>query len=173
MGTLDYEVLVSAREADRDEAVALLRRAVSDPPLPIADDAVSAASLVRLLEAAVVLSVPEIAAALASRLVSVSGLILAMTAVARHLGAVSAMRGQREQARVYYQEALVVAGSARFRPEIALTHLQLAELMLAESETGERSEALQHLDFAIAEFRQMKMQPSLERALRHKDVLKA
>ncbi|HTE85126.1 MAG TPA: hypothetical protein VK821_10365 [Dehalococcoidia bacterium] len=30
-----------------------------------------------------------------------------------------------------------------------------------------------HLDFAIAEFREMKMQPSLERALRHKDVLKA
>jgi hypothetical protein len=30
-----------------------------------------------------------------------------------------------------------------------------------------------HLDFAIAEFREMKMQPSLERALRHKELLKA
>jgi hypothetical protein len=28
-------------------------------------------------------------------------------------------------------------------------------------------------DFAIKEFREMKMQPSLERALRHKDILKA
>jgi hypothetical protein len=36
-----------------------------------------------------------------------------------------------------------------------------------------RAEALAHLDFAIAEFREMKMQPSLERALRHKEVLKA
>jgi hypothetical protein len=34
-------------------------------------------------------------------------------------------------------------------------------------------EALEHLDFAIKEFREMKMQPSLERALRHKDILKA
>jgi hypothetical protein len=30
-----------------------------------------------------------------------------------------------------------------------------------------------HLDFAIKEFREMKMQPSLERALRHKEILKA
>jgi len=29
-----------------------------------------------------------------------------------------------------------------------------------------REEALEHLEFAIAEFRAMKMQPSLERALR-------
>jgi hypothetical protein len=28
-------------------------------------------------------------------------------------------------------------------------------------------------DFAIWEFREMKMQPPLERALRHKDILKA
>jgi hypothetical protein len=32
---------------------------------------------------------------------------------------------------------------------------------------------MKHLDFAIAEFRDMKMRPALERALRHKDVLKA
>ncbi len=36
-----------------------------------------------------------------------------------------------------------------------------------------RARAMQHLDFAIAEFRAMKMQPYLERALRHKEVLKA
>ncbi|MFC1977227.1 hypothetical protein ACFLWS_03055 [Chloroflexota bacterium] len=30
---------------------------------------------------------------------------------------------------------------------------------------------LEHLDFAIAEFRDMKMQPSLEKALRHKEIL--
>ena len=30
-----------------------------------------------------------------------------------------------------------------------------------------------HLDFAIGEFRDLKMQPSLERALRHRDIPKA
>jgi len=34
-------------------------------------------------------------------------------------------------------------------------------------------QGVEHLDFTIAEFRDMKMQPSLERALRHKDMLKA
>jgi hypothetical protein len=31
--------------------------------------------------------------------------------------------------------------------------------------------ALEHLDSAINEFREMKMQPWLERALRHKEIL--
>jgi hypothetical protein len=60
----------------------------------------------------------------------------------------------------------------RFRPELALTRLQLAELLL-EHYPDEKSEALGHLDFAINEFREMKMQPSLERALRHKEILGA
>lgn len=58
-------------------------------------------------------------------------------------------------------------------------HLQLAELLLEEAEgEGEtsdaiRKEAIEHLDFAIAEVQEMKMQPSLERALGHKGFLKA
>jgi uncharacterized protein (DUF924 family) len=48
----------------------------------------------------------------------------------------------------------------------------LAELLL-EQYPQEKSEAMAHLDFAIGEFREMKMQPSLERALRHKEILKA
>jgi hypothetical protein len=67
---------------------------------------------------------------------------------------------------------LKAASKMRFRPEVALTRLQLAELLL-EHYPKERVEALEHLDFAIAEFRDMKMQPSLERALRHKEILKA
>jgi hypothetical protein len=55
---------------------------------------------------------------------------------------------------------------------LALTRLQLAELIL-EHYPQEKSDAIAHLDFAIAEFREMKMQPSLERALRHKEILKA
>ena len=36
-----------------------------------------------------------------------------------------------------------------------------------------KAEGSAHLDFAIDEFRAMRMQPSLERALRHKGLLKA
>ncbi len=61
---------------------------------------------------------------------------------------------------------------AQFRPEIALTRLHLVELLLAHY-PDEQAQALTHLDFAIAGFREMKMQPALARALRHKDILRA
>ncbi|MBM4451624.1 MAG: tetratricopeptide repeat protein, partial [Chloroflexi bacterium] len=94
------------------------------------------------------------------------------TCVGRHLGAAAALLGRHDEARSHYQEALKVATELKFRPEVALIHLQLAELLL-EHYPKERAEALEHLDFAITEFRDMKMQPPLERALRHKDILKA
>ena len=50
--------------------------------------------------------------------------------------------------------------------------LQLTELLL-EHYPYEKKETMEHLDFAIKEFQEMKMKPSLERALRHKNILKA
>jgi tetratricopeptide (TPR) repeat protein len=94
------------------------------------------------------------------------------TCAGRHLGAAAAFLGRPDEARKYYQEAIKACTEMKFRPELALTRLQLAELLL-EHYPKERAEALEHIDFAIAEFRDMKMQPSLERALRHKEILKA
>jgi tetratricopeptide (TPR) repeat protein len=92
--------------------------------------------------------------------------------IARHLGAAAAFLGRYQEARQHYQEAMVVCTEMRFRPELALTRLQLAELLLVHY-PAEKKDALDHLDFAIKEFREMRMQPSLERALRHKEILKA
>ena len=50
--------------------------------------------------------------------------------------------------------------------------IQLAAVLL-EHYLGERAEAQEHLDFAVGEFQEMKMQPSLQRALRHKEILRA
>ena len=59
-------------------------------------------------------------------------------------------------------------------PNSGSNHLTcpLAELLL-DHYPDERAEAVEHLDFAIREFQDMKMQPSLERALRHRELLKA
>jgi tetratricopeptide (TPR) repeat protein len=94
------------------------------------------------------------------------------TCVARHLGGAAALLGRHQEARKHYREAIKVCTEMRFRPELALTRLQLAELLLNHY-SKERAAALEHLDFAISEFRDMKMQPWLERALRHKEILKA
>ena len=94
------------------------------------------------------------------------------TCVYRHLGGAAALLDRFDDARTYYQESIKITSEMKFRPELALTRLQLAELLL-EYYPEEKKEALEHLDFAIKEFREMKMQPSLERALRRKEILKA
>jgi tetratricopeptide (TPR) repeat protein len=129
-----------------------------------------------LLEVAVAIQHREAAARLSAQLSGLSDQVtiraLSATAVGRHLGAAAALLGDLEAARRNYEQALEACEKIRFRPEIALTRLQMAELLL-EQYPNERATAMEHLDFAIAEFRDMKMQPSLERALRHKEVLKA
>jgi hypothetical protein len=76
------------------------------------------------------------------------------------------------KARKYYE--IAIDSSARFvnRPQLALARLGLGEVLLGHY-PDERAAAIEHLDFAISEFREMKMQPALERALRHRGLLKA
>jgi tetratricopeptide (TPR) repeat protein len=92
--------------------------------------------------------------------------------IARHLGEAAAIVGDSKLARAYFEQAIEVCEQIRFRPELALSRLGLAELLL-DHYPGERDAAIEHLDFAIAEFRDMKMQPSLERALGRRGLLKA
>ena len=127
------------------------------------------------LEAAVLTGNKKVAESLMNRL-DIPGLyttgVSFPTCIIRHLGGAAALLGRYDEARKYYQEAIKVCTEMPFRPELALSKLQLAELLL-EHYSDEKKEALEYLDFAIKEFREMKMQPSLERALRHKDILKA
>jgi len=96
----------------------------------------------------------------------------AVTAAGRLLGAAATLMDEPEAARGYYDQALAACGKIHSRPETALTRLQMAELLL-DHYPDERAAAIEHLDFAISEFRDMKMQPSLEGALRRKEVLRA
>jgi DNA-binding CsgD family transcriptional regulator len=137
-------------------------------------------TLAYLLEAATRTRDREAAAVLAARLAPLTSVVSSngtSTCTARHLGAAAALLGNRAEARGYYEQALQVAGRVRFRPEIALTHLQLAEL-LHDGDPDERRQARRHLAIAISELQEMTMQPALEHALRlaerdasvHRDV---
>ena len=131
----------------------------------IGEDLRGTIPLVILLKCAIAVEHREAARALADKLACIAHLSLGdwvLTTVARQLGAAAALNGDRAAARAYYAQALEAAGKIGFRPDIALTHLQLAELLLDE---GERLAAREHLDFAIPELRQMKMLPALERAI--------
>ena len=82
------------------------------------------------------------------------------------------LQGEFDRARFHYEDARSICERAGYRPELALSRLGLAELLL-DHYPDERDAAIEHLDFAIAELRDMKMQPALERALGRRGLLKA
>jgi tetratricopeptide (TPR) repeat protein len=128
-----------------------------------------------ILDAALTLGDRDAARALAVALTPTAGLAFLMfigPSPARLLGEEALSRGATAEARAFFERAIDVTSQIRFRPEIALSRLGLAEVLLGNY-PDERAEALEHLDFAIEELRAMKMQPSLERALRSRDLLKA
>jgi tetratricopeptide (TPR) repeat protein len=167
--------LVQAFLARREEASEILEKnVVNRPGVGTLEDVMPLWIDTLYLEAAVLVGHRQAAELLLKRF-SVTGLCspgFYPTCIPRHLGGAAALLERYDEARKYYQEAIEICTKMPFRPEIALSRLQLAELLL-EHYPDEKKEAMEHLDFAIKEFREMKMQPSLERALRHKDILKA
>jgi tetratricopeptide (TPR) repeat protein len=168
--------LVLSHLGRKDEVSEMLERlVVRRPGIGTVEDEIPTQFDTPFLEAAVLTGHRRAAELLLNRFAGASVVtpgIFFPTCIPRHLGGACALLNRPEEARKYYQEAIKVATEMRFRPELALTRLQLAELLLERYPT-EKKEALEHLEFAIKEFREMKMQPSLERALRHKDILKA
>jgi serine/threonine protein kinase/tetratricopeptide (TPR) repeat protein len=168
--------LLLSHVGKNEEALELLEKhVVNRPGIGTDEDWTLSWNEVGFLEAAVLVGHRHAAELLLNRFKN-SGLVtngtFHPTCIARHLGGAAALLGRYDEARKYYQEAIKVCTEMPFRPELALSKLQLAELLL-EHYPDEKKEALEYLDFAINEFREMKMQPSLERALRHKDILKA
>jgi tetratricopeptide (TPR) repeat protein len=80
----------------------------------------------------------------------------------RLLGEAAALNGDYPAARAAYAQALESATRVEFRPELALTRVELAEVLLQEAD---HAGALEQLDAAIPALREMGMRPALERAL--------
>jgi tetratricopeptide (TPR) repeat protein len=168
--------LVLSHLGRKEEASEILERyVVRRPWIGTAEDETPTYWDTLLLEAAIMAGYRRAAELLLNRFAGTGVYtpgIFYPTVIPRHLGGAATLLGRYEEARKHYDEAIKVCTEMRFRPELALTRLQLAELLL-EHYPDEKKEALEYLDFAIKEFREMKMQPSLERALRHKEILKA
>jgi DNA-binding CsgD family transcriptional regulator len=159
-----------------EEARALVGPMLDEIAVLQGDDEALIPQLVNFLEAAVAVGHRGAARALMARLDCVAHLSSGAafkTCIARHLGDAAVLVGDRTAARAYYAQALEVAGKIRFRPELALTHLRLAEMLFEETDRAARSEALMHLDTATPELRDMKMRPALQRALALKDTYQA
>jgi DNA-binding CsgD family transcriptional regulator len=166
-------VLTRALLGRRDEAHAALQPWIERAGDPISAREIPPAYMAHSLEAALVLGDTSAVALLSERLGNiVAGTFTpwAVVNVARATGAAAAFLGDAENARNYYERALDWATKIRHRPEIALTRLAIAELLLADH-PEEQTEAQAHLDFAFEELHVMGMQPALERALRLREDL--
>jgi tetratricopeptide (TPR) repeat protein len=168
--------LVYAHLGQNDRALTILEeRVVKRHGFGAPEDTVPAWIDMLYLEAAILVNCRKAVEMLINRLnvpsLQTSGLYFP-TCVPRHLGEAANLLERYDEAREHYKEAMRVCTEMRFRPELALSRLGLAELLL-DHYPDEKAEALEYLDFSIKEFREMKMQPSLERALRRKDILKA
>jgi hypothetical protein len=82
----------------------------------------------------------------------------------RLLGDGQRLLGDREGAQESYEAALTATVRIQHRPELALTRVRLAELLLSEGPRTERVYAQELLDLAIPELKAMAMGPFLERA---------
>jgi hypothetical protein len=165
----------AAHQGRRAEAIGQLTDVLAVLQSLAREGQAMAYAVASLLEAAVLVEDLEAVAAARNELagrVPVTTREMSLLNVQRHLGEAARLLGERDAARAEYERSLAWATSIRHRPEVALTHLALAEL-LRDGDAAEQTEAQGHLDFAIEEFRAMKMQPALERALRHKGLLHA
>ncbi len=175
-GRLRY-CLVQAHLGGVEEVSKILERYVLQRPnVGSTDDEMPLFVDTILLEASMLTGQNQVAEILYDRLKGVgayiSGGVQGPTCISRHLGAAAVLLERFDEAREHYKEAIRVCTEMKFRPELALSRLQFTELLL-DHYPDEKKEALEHLDFAIKEFREMKMKPSLERALRRKEILKA
>jgi tetratricopeptide (TPR) repeat protein len=141
-------------ESNEDETAWTILVALLEESVSVEDEVTARALMPRLEQLAIKLSTEQ------------------SLSVGRLLGAASTLLGSYAAARDFYGQALDVSERVRFRPEVALTRAHLAELLL-DHYPDERDAAIKHLDFAITEFREMKMQPALERALGRRGLLKA
>jgi tetratricopeptide (TPR) repeat protein len=137
-------------------------------------DETNAYFLLAMLVAANLMHEQDVLAKLLPRFAPLAGTVARAygISVGRVCGEAALQLGGHADAREYLQKAREVCEKLDVRPEIALIRLDLAELLL-EHYPDEHDAAIEHLDFAIAELRDMKMQPALERALRHRGLLKA
>jgi predicted ATPase len=167
--------LCHAHVGQSHEAARLMGQILDQLPAELDENEPPGATIAPLLETALVLRDQSAASYLRSRLDGVIAMHAGGVphAVARHLGRAAALVGDRTAAWSHYERALAWAQSISYRPEIALTRLELAELLLDErlalSRTPDErardyAEARSHLEFAIAEFEAMGMASALERA---------
>jgi len=159
--------LLAVQAEPSRQNIAALQRLLDENLPSICDGHAPEILLMGLLEAAVAIKHRDACNALVPVLDGMSWLAIPRafnsTAPGRHLGDAAWLLGDQQGARSYYERALAASVRISNRPEMALTRLRLAELLL-QGPRSERGEAKRCLDLAVPELEAMRMSPFLARA---------
>ncbi|MBQ09955.1 MAG: hypothetical protein CMJ45_00190 [Planctomyces sp.] len=93
--------------------------------------------------------------------------------VDRLLGLLSQTMGNSDQATAHFEDALALCRKAGYRPELAWTCCDYADMLKERDADGDRARAIALLDESLAISSELGMRPLMERVLSRRDILKA
>jgi len=91
----------------------------------------------------------------------------------RLLGLLSQTMGKLSQAMSHFEEGLAFCRKGGYRPELAWTCCDYADMLLGRKAEGDRSKAASLLDEALTISSELGMRPLMERVLSRREILKA
>ena len=104
---------------------------------------------------------------------SVRGLLPVVTLGDRMLGRLAHTMGDIVQATVHFEEALAFCRKGGYRPELAWTCCDYADMLLERESGGDRAKAMSLLDESLAISSELGMRPLMERVLSRREILGA
>ena len=102
-----------------------------------------------------------------------TALAFAMLAVDRLLGLLAQTMDHFDEAVAHYDDTLAFCCRGGYRPELAWTCCDYADLLLERNDTGDRAKATSLLDESLAISSELGMRPLMERVLSRREILKA
>ena len=96
-----------------------------------------------------------------------------MLAVDRLLGLLAHTSGEAERAVAHFESALAFCRKAGYRPELAWTCCDYADLLRDRHVEGGQERLVALLDESLAIARELSMRPLMERVLSRREILRA
>ena len=91
----------------------------------------------------------------------------------RLLGLLARTMGELNEAMAHFDDALAFCRKAGYRPELAWTCCDYADLLVERNAGGDREKAVQLLDESLAISSELDMRPLMERVLSRREILGA
>ena len=95
------------------------------------------------------------------------------SSVDRLLGLLSQTMGKLKQATGHFEDALAFCRKAGYRPELAWTCCDYADVLRERGGEGDRTKSMSLLDESLAISIELGMRPLMERVLSRRDILRA